>query len=236
MLTVDLERLKLGAARRALDLGCGRGRHAHALYTRGGLHVFGLDLSFEDVAATKAGFAPFVDAPAPESTVTLAVGDALRLPYSDGFFEAVICSEVLEHIPDYRAALAEIARVCAPGARFAATVPRAWPEWLCWRLAPQYPNSPGGHVRIFDAVDLRADIIENGFDYTGKSYAHGLHSPYWWLRCANWERQEEDFLVRQYRKFLEWDIMKRPLLTRMLEKIADPVMGKSVALYFERRA
>jgi hypothetical protein len=43
-------------------------------------------------------------------------------------------------------------------------------------------------------------------------------------------------LVRAYRTVLEWDILKRPLLTRMLEKIADPLMGKSVVLYFTKAA
>jgi len=236
MLTVDLDRLGLDRVRTALDLGCGRGRHLHAIFARGGIHVAGLDLSFEDVAATRDGLAPLIE-PMPEGAgATLAAGDALALPYADDTFDLVVCSEVLEHIPDYRAALAEIARVLKPGGRFAASVPRAFPEWLCWRLAPGYPMTPGGHLRIFEETDLVADVAAAGFDFTGKSYAHGLHSPYWWLRCAVWSRQDDHPLVRAYQRFLEWDILKRPLLTRALAKIADPLMGKSVALYFTRRA
>jgi len=45
---------------------------------------------------------------------TFAVADAHRLPFSDGSFEVVICSEVLEHLWEPEAALAEMVRVLSP--------------------------------------------------------------------------------------------------------------------------
>ncbi|MEM8988064.1 MAG: class I SAM-dependent methyltransferase [Pseudomonadota bacterium] len=238
MLTLRLETLRLNDATRVLDLGCGRGRHLHAAYAKGNIHAVGLDLSEEDIMATKEGFAPFLKSPPPGATHSLISGDALRLPFADASFDVIICSEVLEHIEDYQSVLKEIARVAAPGARIGISVPRGWPERICWTLAPKYPApaSVGGHVRIFKADVLKNAVVAEGFDYRGKHYAHGLHSPYWWLRCAFWESQDDNWAVRQYQKFLEWDIMKRPLLTRVLEAIADPLMGKSVAMYFEKPA
>jgi len=233
MLTVDLERLAPGRAARALDIGCGRGRHTHALYAAG-LEAIGVDLAFEDVAATRDALVGFVGEEPPGAAVLMGVGDALRLPFDNGTFDIVVCSEVLEHIPDYRSAIREMSRVAAPGARVAVTVPRAFPEWLCWRLCDEYPSTPGGHIRIFDPRDLRADMEHEGFIYRGRTFAHGLHSPYWWLQCAVWKTKDQNRLVRAYRRFLEWDILERPLLTRVLGKVADPVMGKSIALYFER--
>ena len=59
-----------------------------------------------------------------------------------------------------------------------------------------------------------------------------LPQSYWWLKCLFWNRAEDHPLVKAYHRFLVWDLMKRPLLTRALEAILNPVMGKSVAMYF----
>lgn len=236
MLTVRLERLGLKPGDRVLDLGCGEGRHSHGLHMLGGLTVVGLDLDLPSVAKARQGLALLGEAPDGGATGFLS-GDAYRLPFADATFDAVICSEVLEHLPDVDAALAEIDRVLKPGGRFSPTVPRAWPEAICWRLAPGpggYGDQPGGHVRIFEEAALTEQVRRRGYAFRGKHYAHGLHSPYWWLKCAFWGR--DNALIRAYHSFLVWDLMKRPWLTRALEVLADPVMGKSVAFYFEKRA
>ena len=83
---------------------------------------------------------------------------------------------------------------------------------------------------------LRVDIEAGAFTFRRKHWAHGLHAPYWWLRCLFWKTQNRNWFIRQYQRFLEWDILKRPALTRALARIADPVMGKSVVLYFEKQS
>jgi hypothetical protein len=40
--------------------------------------------------------------------------------------------------------------------------------------------------------------------------------------------------VEQYHRFLTWDLMEKPLLTRRLESMLNPVMGKSIVLYFRK--
>jgi SAM-dependent methyltransferase len=235
MHTVDLKRLRLKPGARALDLGCGEGRHVHALYYAARMHVVGVDLCFDDLAKVREGFAQAPDLEAPhERAFSLSVGNALRLPFADESFDLIVCSEVLEHIPEFEEALNEITRLLKPGGQLAISVPRFWPEWLCWKLAPGYYKTPGGHVRIFRASRLRGEVTTRGFRHAGGHWAHGLHSPYWWLQCAVWKNREANWFVRQYHKFLCWDILKRPLLTRMLEKIADPLMGKSVVMYFDK--
>ena len=37
-----------------------------------------------------------------------------------------------------------------------------------------------------------------------------------------------------YHKMLVWDMMSRPLLTRTAESVLNPLIGKSVAMYFEK--
>ncbi len=51
------------------------------------------------------------------------VCDITRVPEPDGAFDAVLCTEVLEHLPDPRAALAEMARLLRPGGRLIVTAP-----------------------------------------------------------------------------------------------------------------
>ena len=234
MLTVRLAALGLSPGDWVLDLGCGEGRHVHGLAMIGGVNVVGLDMDAPSLIKGRNGLSELP--PREGGAVTaFTLGDAYRLPFADAAFDAVICSEVLEHLHDYPAALAEIRRVLKPGGRFAPTVPRAWPERLCWALAPGaggYADQPGGHVRIFKEAQLQRKIAGLGFVFQGKHYAHGLHAPYWWLKTAFWDRRDDHPLVRLYHRFLVWDLMRRPALTRWMEAVAAPVMGKSVAFYF----
>ena len=229
MLTVRLSELGLRPGAIALDVGCGQGRHTHALAALDGVRVVGVDLSLADVNSAQAGLRLL-----PNAEALAACGDAFRLPFPNDSFDVVICSEVLEHLHQHQDALTEIARVIKPGGRLAVSVPRDWPERICWRLSAAYPKEPGGHVKIFTGKGLRSDIETAGFAYRRRHYAHGLHSPYWWLKCALWERRDDHPIIRLYQRFLEWDILKRPLLTRALEAIAAPIMGKSIVMYFDR--
>ena len=70
--------------------------------------------------------------------------------------------------------------------------------------APPVPYRPkGGHVRIFHEPDLRKSISDLGFAYRGKHYAHALHSPYWWLKCAVGVGNDKHPLVQAYHRLLQ---------------------------------
>ena len=166
----------------------------------------------------------------------LSSASALNLPFADNTFDKVICSEVLEHIPDYRGALREIERVLKPGGLFCASVPRRWPEKICWALSEGYYQVPGGHLRIFRSDELRSEIEFLGFTHYYRHWAHALHVPFWWLKCLFWQSQDTNWLIKQYHRLLVWDLMKNPALTRILEKSMNPIMGKSVVMYFRKQA
>lgn len=238
MLTVRLKHLGLKPGDRVLDLGCGEGRHCHGVHMLGGVHVVGLDIDIPSLTKARDGVEMLPERTETDDALTgFLSGSGYALPFADDTFDAVICSEVLEHLHEYKDAIAEIRRVLKPGGVFAATVPHAWPERLCWKLAPApngYPLTPGGHLRIFNDRALAGEIEQAGFKEARKvrHHAHGLHSPYWWLQCLVWETKDTNWFVRQYHKLLVWEIMKRPWLTRALEAVLGPVMGKSVCLYF----
>jgi len=237
MLTARFKHLALSPGDRVLDLGCGEGRHVHGLYIQGGLQIDGVDLDEPSLQKALDGFKDLPPRePGDEGTVNFSTGDATALDFPDDTFDAIICSEVLEHLPDYDAALQEIRRVLKPDGRLCISVPHAWPERICWQLAPGpdgYPYQPGGHIRIFDEVDLKASVERRGFRMFRRHHAHGLHAPLWWLKCAFWERRDDHPWVKAYHGFLVWDLMKKPLLTRALDVILSPFMGKSLVMYFD---
>jgi hypothetical protein len=90
---------------------------------------------------------------------------------------------------------------------------------------------PGGHVRIFTRAELTAKLTAAGLTPTGRHHAHGLHSPYWWLKCAVGVHDDVHPAVRGYHRLLVWDIMRKPALTRAAEAALNPVIGKSLVIY-----
>ena len=94
--------------RRVLDAGCGGGLVARELVAAGA-EVVGVDRSLGSLGvarrAVRGHFRP-------------AQGRLERLPFAAGSFDAVVAADVLEHLPDLPAAVAELARVLAPGGSF----------------------------------------------------------------------------------------------------------------------
>lgn len=94
----------------ALEIGCGRGAGAGIILRE--LHpsrIHALDLDVSMIAKAQKRLSA-----ADKRQVSLWVGDAIALPLRDGSLDAVFGFGVLHHIPDWRAALAEIARVLKP--------------------------------------------------------------------------------------------------------------------------
>lgn len=250
MQTIEISRLKLKPHALVLDAGCGGGRHLRTLSLIPALYVVGLDLNWQDLCACRDDLACLTSAerpkegrpPDPDASIRasgahrglVVKGSVAKLPFRDEAFDAVICSEVLEHIDDYEAAMAELVRVLKPGGRLALSVPRYLPERICWLISPAYHQEPGGHVRIYRKKELYASFARLGLNPFFQNYKHALHVPYWWLKCLVGHKNDRARLVVIYRRFLEWDIMKGPFLTRFLEKLLNPILGKSIVFYLRK--
>jgi|TARA_B110001454_G_scaffold36205_1_gene35727 SAM-dependent methyltransferase len=234
MLTVDYDRLGAKPGDLVLDMGCGAGRHAFETVRRG-CRIVALDQSLEELIDVRNTFAAMIEAGELHDQVQgqPVSADALKLPFADETFDRIICSEVLEHIPDDQTAIGELARVLRPGGSIAVTVPAWVAEKICWKLSDEYyaPKAVGGHVRIYRRAQLRSKIRQVGLLPCGWDRAHALHSPYWWLKCAVGPANDKHRLVRAYHRMLVWDIVQNPWITRTVDRLLNPIIGKSIVLY-----
>jgi SAM-dependent methyltransferase len=235
MITVDFKRLPARPGDRILDIGCGSGRHTSAAYGLKKVIVSGADISMLDVKAAKDRL-DYHDRLGVHGSGrwNLSVADIEALPFLDNAFDMVICSEVMEHIPNDTKAARELARVLKPGKCMAISVPRYLPERICWILSEDYYSAKGGHLRIYKKNELIRLFGAVGFRYRGCHFAHSLHTPYWWLKCLVGPAREDVSWVNLYQKFLTWDIMKKPRSTAFIDRLLNPLFGKSLVLYFDK--
>ena len=216
-----------------LDVGCGEGRHIFGVmesYPQ--MKCIGIDPHKDSLKKAEEGYEYFQSIS--NAGAEFMEASAYCLPFPDDTFDLVVCSEVLEHLHEYMDAVKEIERVLKKGGKFYASVPASWPERICWALSKEYQNQPGGHLRIFNQKDLVTEIEGVGFNILSTEKFHSIHSAYWWLRCLFWKTQDSNFLVKIYKKMLERHILKKPFILDRVDKLLNPLMGKSFSMYFEK--
>jgi len=235
VITVDFSRLSIKPGDRILDIGCGPGRHTCEAYRQEGVVAIGSDLSHND-AKEAVDRLRYHDALGEHGGGAwgVSVSDIKRLPFKHNSFDHVVCSEVLEHIPDDQKAISEIIRVLKPGKTLVVSVPRYMPERICWALSDEYFTANQGHVRIYNKKELVNAVEKAGTIYFYSHFAHSIHAPYWWLKCLVGPTRDDSWMVNLYKRFLTWDIMDKPWITRFVDRLLNPLMGKSVVLYFTK--
>jgi ubiquinone/menaquinone biosynthesis C-methylase UbiE len=101
---------KAGAQRSGtvLEVGCGAGFVAFNLHERHGMSVTGVDVDAEQIKAARDSYGS-------SETLRFLESDTASLPFKDGEFDLVIVQMVLHHVPEWQAALGELARVLKQG-------------------------------------------------------------------------------------------------------------------------
>jgi ubiquinone/menaquinone biosynthesis C-methylase UbiE len=154
-----------GPEERILDAACGRGFVLNFLRAVSDCSLFGQDLEYNYVRQAQVQLG--------RRGVNLSNGDLCRLPFTDHTFDKVILAEVLEHLEDDRAGLAEAVRVTRPGGTIVISVPNAnYP--FCWDpinktletlFGTHVASGPlagiwAQHVRLY-TLDGLATLVEN---------------------------------------------------------------------------
>ena len=156
-----LSLLKPRAGETILDIGCGNARDIVPIL-RANARIVGVDISPEMIRQGKSDLA---DAGFPD--VELQVGDATELEFPTGTFDAVLCSEVIEHIPDASRAIGEMFRVLRPGGRLVLSTPNrtSWygfDRYIVWtRMLRRTWNHPFDNWRT--TTELSNLLEEQGF-------------------------------------------------------------------------
>lgn len=104
-----------------LDVGCGSGYFLREIAR----HYSGVNFGAVgmDVVPLRVRFLAELKKREGWRDLLCVVGDGERLPFLDGSFDVISCTEVLEHIPEPGNAIKEIGRALRPGGRFCASTP-----------------------------------------------------------------------------------------------------------------
>jgi ubiquinone/menaquinone biosynthesis C-methylase UbiE len=227
---IDPQLLGVGPGDRLLDVGCGAGRHVLELSVVSA-HAVGLDWARQDLLSAAYWFHLMRMEGKAKGGVSFLQGEVSRLPFEDGSFDRVVCTEVLEHVPDDWAVLAELVRVLRPGGALAVSVPDELSERLLWRLSRKYRTAPGGHVRIYRRRELVRLLRDGGVRPYAVRFRHSLEACYWLFGSVVSPEREGHPWVAQLRELLSSDEPRRSALLDRCDGLANYLLPKSIVLY-----
>jgi SAM-dependent methyltransferase len=147
---------------RILDAGCGNGRYTRFLLRRAdpGALITGFDYSQKMLRRARESL--------DSDRVTHVAADLTRLPYADGCFDAAVCGWVLEHLPDPRPGLRELARVLRPGGKLLLMVTEdTLTGAMCSRM---------WHCRTYSREEVRRVGQECGLGWAREYWFSRLHA------------------------------------------------------------
>ena len=185
VVTGKLRRLGKFSGERLLDVGCGDGTFTMVLGCNF-REVHGIDVQETYLAHFRA-------AAKDDPRFTVSDMSASAMTYADGYFDAIVTIETLEHVPDLTGAAREIARVLRPGGELLITVPNRWFPFENHGMkigdrhvgsrVPLLPYLPWLHrrfalARVFKVSDLDSLFVPAGLtrthaDYLWPTFEHG---------------------------------------------------------------
>jgi ubiquinone/menaquinone biosynthesis C-methylase UbiE len=143
---IEKEFSKIKKGQRFLEVGCAQGYYLSRALKKT-KNVFGMDIIPE-----------FIDA-AKKTGAKVAVASAEKLPYKDKSFDFVLCTETLEHVPNWKKAVDEIKRVLKPKGKAIITVPLEKSGF--WKFFSIFcdPEKTRGHISLVTATDIEKAFV-----------------------------------------------------------------------------
>jgi SAM-dependent methyltransferase len=175
---IDMPGFDIEASDTVVDIGCGDG--TVCVYAgHKGAEVIGIDILphlVEQTAAAMRGV--------PARSFRGYVSDANPIPLPDGIASVVVATEVLEHVDDPDAFLAELARIGRPGARYLISVPDPVSESVMKAIGERWYFEKPFHSHVFEHSQLDRLLEGAGLRLESRKY-HGFYwSMYWFFRMA----------------------------------------------------
>ena len=235
MITVEPDLLGIKDEEVTLDAGCGHGRHSWEVYKKNHSHVVAFDIDTVCVKKNKYMLDSLKEQKEIKGSYHLLIADVKKLPFKDSSFDKIICSEVLEHIPEDKSVVEELVRVLSQDGAIGISVPHYFAESICWKLSRDYYGFPGGHIRKYKTRELLNLVDTAGLSVYTIRHKHALHSFYWILRCVFGVKKEKAPIPSLYNRFLEWDLRANQRFFRWLENLLNHLCPKSIAIYARRK-
>jgi ubiquinone/menaquinone biosynthesis C-methylase UbiE len=151
----------ISGCKRILDAGCGNGRHCKYILRRADpdAHISAFDLSQRMLKRAHRRLK--------SNRINYIAADLTRLPYADGFFDAIVCGWVLEHLPDPRPGLQELTRILQPGGKL-----------LLMTTEDTFAGAMSSslwHCRTYNRAELQQSCEECGLVWHRQLYFTNLH-------------------------------------------------------------
>ncbi len=231
METFNFNLLNLKKIKKVIDVGCGNGRHLKSLgFKLTDSEIIGIDQSAPEITKLNKEFNESVCKNG--NAYKFITGDIREMDVPDNSQDLVVCSEVLEHVPNFEAVLEECYRILKPGSVMLISVPSYFPESLCWKYSKKYMQTPGGHIRIFKKNFLKERFKALNLKLFKHHREHALHSIYWIIRARN--NMEENNFLKSFHNLLVRQMFGQAKFSFALEKLLNPFFGKSECFYLRK--
>lgn len=205
-----------------LDIGCGDG--GFTLFSgRRGAEVFVADIDPGNIEKAVSRLRETA-----ARAVHPLVTDANPIPLPDARVNKVVAMEVLEHVDDPAAFLAELVRVGRPGAQYLISVPDAVSEYVQQGIAsPTYFQKPN-HIHIFEREQFAQLVCDAGLSIEEHTY-YGFYRTLWWLFF--WASGQDSLDGSDHPLIQRWDNTWSALLAlpqgQKVKAALDEIMPKS---------
>ncbi|MBL6683529.1 MAG: class I SAM-dependent methyltransferase [SAR86 cluster bacterium] len=231
METFNFKHINLKKVKNMVDVGCGNGRHLKSLgFKLNEAKIIGIDQSFDEINSLRREFDNHICKN--QNNYIFLNEDVRYIALPNNSQDLVICSEVLEHVPNFEKVLKECHRILKPGAVLLISVPTYFPESLCWKYSKKYMQTPGGHIRIFKNSFLLEEFSKLKLTLFKHHREHAMHSLYWIFKARN--NMEDSEFLRSFHALLVKQMFGQAKFSYTLEKILNPFFGKSECYYLRK--